>query len=325
MASQSELQNADFKILVAEDSQLYSLLIQRALSNQPCTLLCARNGREAFDLFAEHQPAVVITDWMMPEMSGPDLCRAIRQKFPQDYAHIILLTSNREKEDVITGLAAGADDYLTKPFHDGELVARVSVGRRIVELQRELQRRNHMLEEMALTDTLTGLPNRRAIDSWAERQLSAAIRHGFGFWVAIADLDFFKRVNDTCGHLGGDEVLRGFAEILRHNTRSSNICGRIGGEEFLLTLTYVGENDVRLVLERIRIALEKHEFLLAGKALNVTASFGATGFEKPTARPDFNQLVAAADSALYAAKRNGRNRIELFSRVAAASATSVQH
>ena len=138
-------------------------------------------------------------------------------------------------------LTAGADDYLTKPFHARELLARLGVGRRLVNLHRQLEAKNLLLEELALTDGLTGLPNRRAVEAWAVRQLKGAARHGFPFWVALADLDRFKKVNDTYGHDAGDTVLKKFAEILKANTRSSNMCARFGGEEFLLVLTHVNK------------------------------------------------------------------------------------
>src|SRR5947209_7308843 len=147
--------------------------------SQPYAVLFAKNGREAFDLFAEHRPPLVVTDWVMPEMSGPDLCRRIRGDFPDVYTYLMLLTSSMEKETVVAGLAAGADDYLTKPFHSGELLARIGVGRRIIELHRQVEAKNRLLEELALTDALTGLPNRRAIDVWASREISSAATHGF--------------------------------------------------------------------------------------------------------------------------------------------------
>ncbi|MGH9516038.1 MAG: GGDEF domain-containing response regulator [Terriglobales bacterium] len=298
-----------FKILVADDSTLYKRLVKETLSSQPCTLLFAKNGREALDLFAEHLPPLVITDWVMPEVDGPELCRRIRADFPNVYTHLMLLTSNDEKESVIAGLQAGADDYLSKPFHAGELVARVNVGRRMARLQREIQAKNRQLEELALTDALTGLPNRRAIDVWAPRQLSAALRYEFPMWVVMADLDFFKKINDTYGHGGGDTVLQGFAEILKKNTRSSDICGRIGGEEFLLGLTHVEHKNMGPVLERIRLNLEQQEFLFQGKIIRVTASFGVAGLD-PKNPGDFASLITNADAALYSAKRHGRNRVE---------------
>lgn len=299
----------EFKILVADDSALYTKLVKESLSSQPCTLLFAKNGCEAIELFAEHKPAMVITDWVMPKIDGLELCRRIRAEFSEVYSYLMLLTSNDEKESVIAGLEAGADDYLSKPFHSGELVARVRVGRRVVELHRQIQAKNRQLEAMALTDSLTGLPNRRAIDVWAPRELSAAARYGFSLWVAMADVDFFKKINDQYGHNGGDIVLQGFAEILRRNTRSSDICGRIGGEEFVLALTHAERKDVGGVIERIRRTLEQREFSFQGKIIHATASFGVAGFQGEKLA-DFASLVARADAALYSAKQKGRNGIE---------------
>jgi two-component system chemotaxis response regulator CheY len=260
------------------------------------------------DLFIEHQPALVITDWSMPDISGIELCQRIRRDHHHFYAYVILLTGNTDKEEVIEGLAAGADDYLTKPFHSGELQARVRVGRRIADLHREVQDKNRQLEEMALTDSLTGLPNRRAIDFWASRELSAAVRHDFPIWVVMADLDHFKSINDAHGHDAGDTVLKTFAEILKSNTRSSNICGRMGGEEFLVVLTHAEKENAAIAIERIRKQFAAQKFTVAGSTFGATASFGMAGIHGTAC--DFSDLVARADAALYVAKRQGRNRIE---------------
>ena len=300
---------SDFKVLIADDSRVYRKLVEHSLSGKQYALLLAKSGSEAIALFSEHQPSIVITDWMMPDLSGIELCEHIRKQSRQPYTYLIILTGNTEKDKLVTGLAAGADDYLTKPFHRGELLARVGVGRRIVELHRQLEAKNRLLEELALTDPLTGLPNRRAIEDWATRQLSGAQRYGFSFLVVVADLDHFKAVNDTYGHDAGDSVLRKFSEILRANSRRSDICGRIGGEEFLLILTHTTQENASVVIERIRAALEATKFDFDSGSLAVTASFGLAGFEG-TQPADFNQLVIQADAALYAAKRTGRNRIE---------------
>ena len=299
----------EFKILVVDDSPIYRKLVEQSLSHEPHPIIFAKNDREALDRFAEHQPAVVITDWTMPDISGLELCEAIRRDFNQSYSYLILLTSHTNKEQVIEGLAAGADDYLTNPFHPGELVARVGVGRRIIELHRQVEAKNRQLEELALTDPLTGLHNRRAIDLWVSSQLSAAARHDFSIWVAMADLDRFKRVNDTHGHDAGDTVLKSFAEILKANTRKSNICGRLGGEEFLMVLTHIDKEQVRIGIERVRSYFEKEEFKFGADVIRVTASFGVAGFRGSQA-PEFNTLLARADAALYSAKHKGRNRIE---------------
>jgi diguanylate cyclase (GGDEF)-like protein len=298
-----------FKVLAVDDSAIYRKLVEQSLSQEQYVVLFAKNGREALDLFAEHQPAVVITDWSMPDISGLELCRRIRRDFQSFHSHLILLTSNSNKEQVVEGLAAGADDYLTKPFHSGELAARVAVGRRIVELHREIQAKNRLLEEMALTDALTGLPNRRAVAVWASRELSAAARYDFAFWVVMADLDLFKKINDTYGHETGDTVLKTFAEILKTHTRESDICARLGGEEFLVMLTHSDRGGTKTAVERIRKQFESTTVTVGASTVTATASFGVAGF-RGTKPPDWNAIIESADTALYQAKHKGRNRIE---------------
>ena len=296
------------KIVVADDSPVYRKLVESVLSQQGYEVVFAKNGSEAVEAVAKHQPSLVITDWEMPDLSGIELCRKIRGDC-DSYTYIILLTSNTAKDQVVEGLAAGADDYLTKPFHSGELVARVGVGRRMVDLHRQIQKKNQLLQELALTDPLTGLPNRRAIKDWTSRELSGAARHAFAFWVAVADLDHFKKINDEHGHEAGDIVLKKFADLLRANTRSSNMCGRAGGEEFILALTHVHRGGVQIAVERVRRQLETATFSFDGSAIQVTASFGIAGFQG-TSAPPFDQLMREADAALYTAKHDGRNRLE---------------
>ena len=191
-------------ILVADDSPVYRKLVEQALSQNACTVCFANTGREAIEIFERLHPAIVITDWVMPDLTGIELCHKIRADVHAAYTYIIILTSNAEKENVVKGLSAGADDYLTKPFHRDELLARVRVGERLIELQRQIEAKNRELQELALTDSLTGLPNRRAVESWAPRLLSGAARHGFPFWVVAMDLDHFQSVNDRFGHDAGD-------------------------------------------------------------------------------------------------------------------------
>src|SRR6266478_1173215 len=185
-------------------------------------------------------------------ITGIQLCEHIRRDFKTSYVYIIILTSMTDTDKVVSGLAAGADDYLTKPFRREELIARVGVGHRVIDLHRQIEAKNRQLEELALTDTLTALPNRRAVETWAARQLNGAARYGFSFWAVMADVDCFKSINDTYGHDAGDTVLKKIAEILRINTRSSNICARIGGEEFLIVLTHAERDQVEVAIERIR-------------------------------------------------------------------------
>lgn len=264
----------EFKVLVADDSAVYRKLVEHALLPEQYSVIFAKNGSQALDLFAAHLPPLLITDWEMPDITGIELCERIRRDFPTSYTYIVILTGMTDTDKIVKGLAAGADDYLTKPFHAKELLARLGVGRRLVDLHRQLEAKNLLLQELALTDGLTGLPNRRAVEAWAVRQLKGAARHGFPFWVALADLDRFKRVNDTYGHDAGDTVLKKFAEILKANTRSSNICARFGGEEFLLVLTHVDKKGVEVAIERMREQLEGQTFRFGDRTLGITVSFG---------------------------------------------------
>ena len=168
-----------YTILVVDDSPVYRKLVEHALAEESYSLFFAKNGEEALSLFSAHAPSIVILDWNMPDFCGLELCKRIRAQVNCPYTYVIMLTSNAEKDSVVKGLAAGADDYLTKPFDPGELRARIGVGRRIINLNRQIDAKSKLLEEEARTDKLTGLPNRRAVEEWAVRQMRAAARHGF--------------------------------------------------------------------------------------------------------------------------------------------------
>lgn len=300
----------DLQVLVVDDSPVYRKLVEHALEGNPYTLRFAKSGGEALELFARHLPSVVISDWMMPDLSGLDLCQRLRADVHSGYTYIILLTSISDKNNVIKGLAAGADDYLTKPFDPGELLARIGVGRRIIDLHRQIDAKNKLLEDLAHCDSLTGLPNRRAIEDWAARQLRGAARHGFPYWVVLVDLDSFKRINDTYGHIGGDAMLQKFAALLKTVIRSCDICGRLGGDEFLMVITHVEADAIYKTVERFREMLAQQQFEMGDERVSITASFGIAGLNGKE-NLDFTTLVRRADKALYAAKNAGRNLIRM--------------
>jgi diguanylate cyclase (GGDEF)-like protein len=299
----------EFKLLIADDSRVYRKLLENTFSLQQYSTVFAKTGSEAIDLFAEHKPDLVITDWMMPDVTGVELCKRLREGPKDFYSYIIILTGVSDKREISVGLSAGADDYLTKPFEPDELRARIVVGCRVIQFHRQLEAKSRLLENLALTDTLTGLANRRAIENWANTEFASAVRHKFSLCAIMSDLDHFKNLNDTFGHAAGDTVLQSFAEILKKNCRTSNLCGRVGGEEFLMVLTHSEVEGATVAVEHIQQDLAQQRFSFGTRNAVVTASFGIACIDRET--HNLANLVLRADQALYSSKRSGRNRISV--------------
>ena len=291
----------EIRVLVVDDSRISRKLIEYAVTDHTYKVIFATEGREAMRLFAEHPFDLVITDWEMADISGPELCHKIRIEFPAAYTYLVLLTGNSDKKSVAEGLASGADDYLTKPFDADELRARMGVGRRVIEMRREIEVKNKKLAIEARTDPLTGLPNRRAIEEWALKQVAGAVRHGYPIRVVLADLDSLKPVNDSFGHAAGDAMLKTFAGILNKNTRVSDLCGHFGGDQFIMVLSHVEKEDIHVVTDRLREQMASCRFTFNGTAMALTANFGVAGSEdcKPL---ELFALLRQADAALLAAK-----------------------
>jgi two-component system, cell cycle response regulator len=301
-----------FKILIADDSAVYrKLLMQHAPLLAPASVLVAKSVREALELFEQERPSLIFADWVMPDATGIELCQRIRAAARTSYTYIIILTSKSDKKDLVRALSSGADDYLTKPFDPDELLARARVGLRLIDLHRQIETQNRLLQELALTDPLTNLPNRRAVVNWAERQLGGSARHKFPLWMVLMDLDHFKSVNDNYGHVAGDAVLKRFGEILLTSTRCCDICGRMGGEEFLQVVTHSDEEGIRTYAERLRNQFAAEKFRFGGSCVTVTASLGVAGFTGGERPPEFSEILRRADAALYRAKKMGRNRVQV--------------
>ena len=244
----------------------------------------------------------MITDWMMPQLDGPGLIAQIRGAALPGYTYIILLTAKDRRTDVVAGLDAGADDYLTKPCDAHELRARVAIGARIVELERQLRVARD-------TDALTGLWNRRAITSAAEAELARSRRSSELLSVALLDIDHFKHVNDSYGHQAGDQALRLVAAVVRQNVRPYDVVGRWGGEELLLIFVGATMAEAEAIAERVRAKIAAAPLTLTdGRQIAVTASVGIASTEADEART-LETLVHDADGALYRAKADGRNRV----------------
>ncbi len=297
------------RILIADDSQTSRRLLKVHLMTKGHEVVEAEDGLAAWEAWRRERFRMVITDWMMPKLAGPELIQRIRSEHQQGYTYTIIVTALDEKSHVVEGLEAGADDYLSKPFYSEELMARVAIGERILQLEDHLHEARQQMEFLAMHDSLTGLLNRRAIQEHAEAELKRAARASSLVSVLLIDLDHFKSVNDCYGHAVGDQALRMFAEILLECIRSYDQAGRWGGEEFLCVLPGTTLNDARVVAERVRVAVADATLPLPeGSDLKMTVSIGVACASGASGMIVLDKLIQAADSAMYRAKDEGRNR-----------------
>jgi two-component system cell cycle response regulator len=297
------------KILIADDDVTSRLILSGVLRKQGHDVVETVNGLEAWDAMKQPDgPKLAILDWVMPGLAGVDVCRRARTVESSQPPYIILLTSLDQKADVVSGLEAGADDYLAKPFDPGELLARVDVGRRLVELQARLNEAREALAHEAMHDPLTGVLNRRAFAGALSRELSRKRRYENVLAVGICDVDHFKQVNDTYGHQTGDEVLCGLVRLIEGNLRGHDVLGRHGGDEFVVVTEHRRVDGPGILYERLRTAVAAGPIATAAGDVSVTISFGVKVADIGDTE---SQLLAAADRALYQAKIAGRNQVRL--------------
>jgi diguanylate cyclase (GGDEF)-like protein len=296
--------------LVAEDDPISSKILEGLLQGWGYRVVVTNNGSDALRALEESDPPqVAILDWVMPGLDGNQVCQALRAKARAKYVYILLVTDKTNKDALLRGLEAGADDYLTKPYDPFELRARLAAGRRIVELQEELIAAREAMRLQAMRDSLTGLWNRRGILDALDRELARSVREGHPLGVVMGDLDHFKRVNDTLGHGVGDVVLRGAARRLAAIVRPYDSLGRYGGEEFLAVLPGCDLENAKKMARRLCDGLSARPIAHGGDSVVMTISAGVASTEG-RAGSSAAALLAAADAALYAAKQRGRNRVE---------------
>jgi len=301
-------------MLLVEDSSVYRAMITRYLREWSYDVTVVKDGLEAWKLLQQPDaPKLLVADWVLPGMDGVELCRNLRKKIANDsYIYTILLTGKCDREDLLEAMAAGADDYLTKPFDELELQARLQVGKRILDLQQELVTAREGMRHAATHDALTGLMNRKETLAFLSRELVRAKRERASCGVIMADIDHFKRINDSQGHLFGDEVLKEVSHRLGLSLRVYDGVGRYGGEEFIMVLPGC---DLKATLHR---ADEIRKFVCAQPIVKseiqttVTMSLGVAVADG-TRENRVEALLQQADEGLYAAKAKGRNRVEYLS------------
>jgi diguanylate cyclase (GGDEF)-like protein len=294
------------RILVADDEWVWTRLLVHLLPEAGFEPVTVVDGAAAWQIMSSPDaPSMAILDWLMPGMNGIDLVRRLRAIPSETPPYLIMLTARDDLEDIVQGLEAGADDYLAKPFHKAELLARLKAGRRVVEVQQQLLESRRQLAWQADHDPLTGIFNRRAILERLAAELERGRREGHPVAVAIIDCDGFKQVNDTLGHLAGDELLTAISCRLRNRIRSYDALGRLGGDEFLVAAPMTPGGSPAELFERLREAVHVPPLVANATPVAVSVSIGwALSHPNDTV----SSLLARADAALYQAKTCGRNR-----------------
>lgn len=301
-----------FPILIAEDNPVSRKLLEKGLLKAGFEVVSVENGKEAFQILKNKFFPIVITDWKMPEMDGLELCKAVRSYNFPGYVFIILVTAKDTKDDIITGLEAGADDYLVKPINQAELIARLKAGKRILRLERSLKEANEKITILSVTDPLTGIYNRSYLSERLPQEIARSVRYGHPLSLLMCDIDRFKRINDTFGHLVGDKILKDFVDCLNGSIRKGiDWMVRYGGEEFLIILPETNVKGGCLGAERLRKVVSENVIKIDGENIQITASFGVSGFDPSECDDKMSpeSLIAESDKYLYQAKEDGRNRV----------------
>jgi diguanylate cyclase (GGDEF)-like protein len=297
------------KILVADDDAVSRCLMARLLGRAGYDVVLAEDGHQALEtLVSPGGPRLALLDWMMPGVDGPSVCLEVRSHREQLYSYIILLTSKGAKEDLIAGLEAGADDYLTKPCNSEELKARLRTGERVLRLEDTLVHAREEMRFKATHDALTSLWNRGAILAYLDDEIHRVQREQAKCSLLLCDVDHFKRINDVYGHLMGDAVLRETATQLGSAVRACDAVGRYGGEEFLVILSDCGAESLGSRAEEVRQAVASNSFTGSLTGLSISISIGAITIDhRNTQAPEV--YLSQVDAALYRAKLEGRNRV----------------
>jgi two-component system cell cycle response regulator len=300
---------ADFTIAIVDDDPAIRRLVRLYLKRAGFETLECTTGAEARAALTSQQWDLAILDRRLPDLDGLVLAQELKSQNDLRSRYIIMLTGEDEQADKVEGLELGADDYITKPFQYPELLARIRAGKRIVDLQKELLETNKRLELLSITDGLTKLHNHRHFQDELARAFEESQRYQRPLSLAMIDIDFFKKFNDTHGHAVGDDVLKRAAELYRSSVRSTDLVARYGGEEFAVMMPETELDDGIAFAEKIRAMIEETPLQTQAGPLNVTVSLGVASVPQSRIH-SAKELIVAADRALYRAKRNGRNQVQ---------------
>jgi diguanylate cyclase (GGDEF)-like protein len=295
------------RVLVIDDSEFIHKLVRMRLRREGLQVFGEYSGEKGLERAVDEVPDLILLDVDLPDLDGFEVCRRLKESPEARHIPVIFLTGTVTTEAKVRGLDLGAVDYVTKPFDEVELRARVRAALRTKRLQ-------DILEQQSYLDALTGLWNRAYLNHRAESELKVSQRYKRSLAVAIVDIDQFKLVNDTHGHLFGDIVLQGLADVLRSEGRQSDIFTRFGGEEFVLLLTDTDLEGALELCERLRRAVEGRVFEALLEEVRVTMSFGVADTAELAAPLTVEGMLDAADRALYASKEAGRNCIHMATR-----------
>ncbi len=302
------------KVLIAEDDVISSRALEKTISDWNYEVSIAKDGEEAWNIIKKtwdtrdekQKTNIAILDWEMPKMDGVELCRKIRHKINEknsNYIYIVLLTGRDKQEDIIKGLSVGADDYITKPFNPYELKVRLKNGERIVKLQDSSRKE-------ASIDILTKHWNRKKILECLNEEIERGSRRNHPIGIILADVDHFKNINDTHGHLIGDQVLIEVVTRLNKSMRKYDQIGRYGGDEFLAVIPHCDHTQISKIAKRLLRTISREKIQTEKGPLKITVSIGGISTDNfPQASQE--DFIKASDIALYLAKQKGRNRVEI--------------
>ncbi|ADD69482.1 response regulator receiver modulated diguanylate cyclase [Denitrovibrio acetiphilus DSM 12809] len=308
------MKNKKMHVLIVDDNpQNLKVLGNILKDNTPYGLAFAMSGKEALEYLVKNVPDMVLLDVMMPDMDGFEVCKTLHARAETKGIPVIFITAKSEPEDIVKGFQMGGVDYVTKPFNEAELLMRINTHMELKRARDLLEEKNKELieaydkiEHLALTDTLTGIANRRNITNMLGKEAARCKRNKGKFSLIMCDIDFFKRVNDTYGHDAGDYVLKTISHVIQQALREQDIVARWGGEEFLIVLPETDAGNAVAVAEKLRTAIGNTEMSYEGISFSVTMTFGVSEYDVSLG---IEKSIKKADDALYEGKQTGRNKV----------------